>query len=40
MSRPISVNSCSLDSFEGLRQGIHGSHVEVMQLGPESFVAC
>ena len=40
MLRPISVNSCSLDSFEGLRQAIHGSHVEVMQLGPESFVAC
>ena len=37
MSRPISVNSCSLDSFEGLRQGIHGSHVEVMQLGPGKF---
>jgi len=37
MSRPISVNSCSLDSFEGLQQAIHGSHVEVMQLGPGKF---
>ena len=37
MPRPISVNSCSLDSFEGLRQAIHGTHVEVMQLGPGKF---
>ena len=37
MCRPISVNSCSLDSFEGLRQAIHGSHVEVMQLGRGKF---
>ena len=37
MRRPISVNSCSLDSFEGLQQAIHGSHVEVMQLGPGKF---
>ncbi len=28
MHRPISVNSCSLDSFEGLHQAIQGSHVE------------
>ena len=32
MRRPITVSSCSLDSFEGLHQAIQGSHVEVMQL--------
>ncbi|MCK1518458.1 helix-turn-helix domain-containing protein [Bradyrhizobium sp. 190] len=37
MPRPISVNSSSLDSFEGLHQAIHGSHVEVMQLGAGKF---
>ncbi len=37
MLRPISVNSSSLDSFEGLHQAIHGSHVEVMQLGSGKF---
>jgi AraC-like DNA-binding protein len=33
MNRPILVNTCSLDSFEGMHQAIQGSHVEVMQLG-------
>jgi AraC family ethanolamine operon transcriptional activator len=37
MRRPISVDSCSLDSFEGLHQAIQGSHVEVMQLGRGKF---
>jgi AraC-like DNA-binding protein len=37
MLRPISVNSSSLDSFEGLHQAIQGSHVEVMQLGRGKF---
>jgi AraC-like DNA-binding protein len=37
MRRPISVNSCSLDSFEGLHQAIQGSHVEVMQIGRGKF---
>lgn len=37
MLRPISVNSCSLDSFEGLRDAIQGSHFEVMQLGHGKF---
>jgi AraC family ethanolamine operon transcriptional activator len=37
MLRPISVNSCSLHSFEGLREAIQGSHVEVMQLGRGRF---
>ncbi len=37
MLRPISVNSCSLDSFEGLQQAIQGSKVEVMQLGRGKF---
>ncbi len=37
MLRPISVNSCSLHSFEGLREAIQGTHVEVMQLGHGKF---
>src|SRR5260370_12201276 len=37
MSTHLSVNSCRLDSFEGLRQAIRGSHVEVMQLGRGKF---
>jgi AraC-like DNA-binding protein len=37
MLRPISVNSCSLDSFEGLQQAIQGSRVEVTQIGRGKF---
>ncbi len=37
MGGSISVNSCSLDNFEGLQQAIQGSHVEVMQLGRGKF---
>jgi AraC-like DNA-binding protein len=37
MLPPISVNSCSLDSFEGLHQAVQGSHHEVMQLGRGKF---
>jgi AraC-like DNA-binding protein len=37
MSRHLLVNTCSLDSFEGLHQAIQGSHVEVMQLGRGKF---
>jgi AraC-like DNA-binding protein len=37
MSRHLSVNSCRLDSFEGLHQAIRGSQVEVMQLGRGKF---
>ena len=37
MNPSIAVNSCSLDSFEGLHQAIQGSHVEVMQLGRGKF---
>src|SRR3977135_3346758 len=37
MSRHLAVNTCSLDSFEGLHQAIQGSHVEVMQLGRGKF---
>ena len=37
MGRSISINTCSLDSFEGLHQAIHGSHVEVTQLGRGRF---
>jgi len=33
----LTVNTCSLDSFEGLHQAIQGSHVEVMQLGRGKF---
>ena len=33
MGGSISVNTCSLDNFEGLQHAIQGSHVEVMQLG-------
>jgi AraC-like DNA-binding protein len=33
MLRPIAVSRCSLHSFEGLHEAIHGSNVEVMQLG-------
>ncbi len=37
MGRLLQVNTCSLDSFEGLHQAIRGSHVEVMQLGRGKF---
>jgi len=37
MHQPILVNTCSLDSFEGLHQAIRGSHVDVMQLGRGKF---
>jgi len=37
MGRAISINTCRLDSFEGLHQAIQGSHVEVMQLGRGRF---
>ena len=37
MARHVSVNTCSLESFEGLHQAIQGSHVEVMQLGRGKF---
>ena len=37
MNRYLAVNSCSLDSFEGLHQAIRGSHVDVMQLGRGKF---
>jgi AraC family ethanolamine operon transcriptional activator len=37
MDRLLQVNTCSLDSFEGLHQAIQGSHVEVMQLGRGKF---
>ena len=37
MGGSISVNSCSLDNFEGLQRAIQGSHVEVMQLGRGKF---
>ena len=33
VNRPILVNTCTLDSFEGMHQAIQGSHVDVMQLG-------
>ena len=37
MGRSISINTCSLDSFEGLHQAIQGSHVDVTQLGRGKF---
>jgi len=37
MGRHLAVNSCRLDSFEGLHQAIQGSHVDVMQLGHGKF---
>ena len=37
MGPHVSVNTCSLESFEGLNQAIQGSHVEVMQLGRGKF---
>jgi AraC family ethanolamine operon transcriptional activator len=37
MGRSISINTCRLDSFEGLHQAIRGSHVEVTQLGRGRF---
>jgi AraC family ethanolamine operon transcriptional activator len=37
MGPHVSVNTCSLESFEGLSQAIQGSHVEVMQLGRGKF---
>lgn len=33
MGQFLLVDSCKLDSFEGLHQAVHGSHVDVMQLG-------
>jgi AraC-like DNA-binding protein len=33
VGRHLSVDTCDLDSFEGLHQAISGSHVEVTQLG-------
>ncbi|OKO88117.1 AraC family transcriptional regulator [Bradyrhizobium sp. NAS80.1] len=33
MGQFLLVDSCRLDGFEGLRQAVHGSHVDVMQLG-------
>jgi AraC family ethanolamine operon transcriptional activator len=37
MSGHLAVNTCSLESFEGLHNAIRGSHVEVMQLGRGKF---
>lgn len=37
MGPHVSVNTSSLESFEGLNQAIQGSHVEVMQLGRGKF---
>src|SRR3954469_1852065 len=37
MGRHLTVNTCRLDSFEGLHQAIKGSHVDVMQLGRGKF---
>jgi len=37
MNRPILVNTCRLDSFEGMHQAIQGSHVDVIQLGRGQF---
>ena len=37
MGRSIQINTCRLDSFEGLHQAIQGSHVEVTQLGRGRF---
>jgi hypothetical protein len=37
MGRSISINTCRLDSFEGLHEAIRGSHVEVTQLGRGRF---
>ena len=37
MSGQLAVNTCSLDSFEGLHNAIRGSHVEVTQLGRGKF---
>jgi AraC-like DNA-binding protein len=37
VSRHLSVDTCKLDSFEGLHQAISGSHVEVTQLGRGKF---
>src|SRR5882724_13247917 len=37
MSGHLAVNTCSLESFEGLHNAIRGSHVEVMQLGSGKF---
>jgi AraC-like DNA-binding protein len=37
MNRHLAVNTCSLDSFEGLHDAIRGSHVEVTQLGRGKF---
>jgi AraC family ethanolamine operon transcriptional activator len=37
MGRHLAVNTCRLDSFEGLHQAIQGSHVDVMQLGRGKF---
>lgn len=37
MGRHLTVDTCRLDSFEGLHQAIQGSHVDVMQLGRGKF---
>ena len=37
MGRSIQINTCSLDSFEGLHQAIQGTRVEVTQLGRGRF---
>jgi AraC-like DNA-binding protein len=37
MAPHVLVNTCSLESFEGLNQAIQGTHVEVMQLGRGKF---
>ena len=34
MGQFLLVDSKKLDGFEGLHQAVHGSHVDVMQLGP------
>jgi AraC-like DNA-binding protein len=37
MGGQLAVNTCRMDSFEGLHDAIKGSHVEVMQLGRGKF---
>jgi AraC family ethanolamine operon transcriptional activator len=37
MNGHLAVNTCNLDSFEGLHDAIRGSHVDVMQLGRGKF---
>ena len=33
MGQVLLVDSRKIESFEGLHQAVHGSHVDVMQLG-------